>query len=310
MTELRAALTDYLELRRSLGFTLRRDAKLLIQFLDWLEGQDKHTITVADALVWVRLPENASPSWLRARMGPLRGFATYLHTLDPAVEVPAPGLFGGPPARAVPYLYSDTEIIMLIEQTASLSTALRRATIATLIGLLAVTGMRQGEVIALDDIDFDATRGLLVVRRGKAGKSRQIPLHPTTTAALKSYRTVRDRAFPKPVSEALLVSAAGTRLLSCNVGHAFRRMVRQAGLTARSPRCRPRPHDLRHTFAVATLLDWYRDGGDVAARLPLLSTYLGHVSPEHTYWYLHAAPELMAEAAGRLERYAAQGGRS
>ena len=309
MTELRAALTDYLELRRSLGFTLRRDAKLLIQFLDWLQGQDKHTITVADALAWVRLPENASPSWLWARMGPLRGFATYLHTLDPTVEIPPPGLFGGPPARAVPYLYSDSEIITLIEQTATLSTALRRNTIATLIGLLSVTGMRQGEVIALDDVDFDATRGLLLVRCGKAGKSRQIPLHPTTTTALKSYRTVRDQAFPKPVSEALLVSAAGTRLLSCNVGHAFKKNGPTGGATARSPQCRPRPHDLRHTFAVATLLDWYRDDGDVAARLPLLSTYLGHVSPEHTYWYLHAAPELMAEAAGRLERHAAQGGR-
>lgn len=309
MTELRAALTDYLELRRSLGFSLRRDAKLLIQFLEWLEGQNKHTITVADALAWACLPQNASPTWLRARMGPLRGFATYLHTLDPTVEVPPPGLFGGPPARAVPYLYSGAEIITLIEQTASLSTPLRRATIATLIGLLAVTGMRQGEAIALDDTDFDATIGLLVVHCSKARKSRQIPLHPTTTAALNTYRAVRDETFPKPVSEALLVSAAGTRLLSSNVGYVFRKMVRQAGLTARSPRCRPRPHDLRHTFAVATLLDWYRDGGDVAARLPLLSTYLGHVSPEHTYWYLHAAPELMAEAAGRIEQHAAQGGR-
>jgi integrase len=120
-------------------------------------------------------------------------------------------------------------------------------------------------------------------------------------AALVAYRHLRDEVFPLPASTALLVSGAGTRLLNYNVGQTFAKLARRAGLTPRSPACRPRPHDLRHSFAVRTLLAWYRDGGDVAARLPLLSTYFGHVAPANTYWYLTAAPELMAEAAGRLE---------
>jgi integrase len=197
-------------------------------------------------------------------------------------------------------LYSDADIAAVMAQTARL-TPLRRETIRTLIGVLAVTGMRLGEVIGLDDNDFDPDTGLLVVRNAKFNKQRQIPLHPSTVAAVLAYRHLRDQWFPQAVSPALLVSNAGTRLLNYNVGQTFAKLVRQAGLTPRSPACRPRPHDLRHTLAVRTLLRWYRDGGDVAARLPLLSTYLGHVSPANTYWYLSAAPELLAEAAARLE---------
>lgn len=161
--------------------------------------------------------------------------------------------------------------------------------------------MRIGEVIGLDDEDFDAEHGLLIVRAAKLGKWRQIPLHPSTATALEGYRRLRDQQFPRPVSCALLVSTTGSRLLYYNVSQTFTTLVRRAGLTSRSGSSRPRPHDLRHTFAVRTLLDWCRDGGDVAARMPLLSTYLGHVEPANTYWYLQASPELMAEAARRLD---------
>jgi integrase len=155
-------------------------------------------------------------------------------------------------------------------------------------------------VVALDDEDFDTSRGLLLVRHAKLGRHRLLPLHHTTAAALLAYRQLRDQHFSRPVSEALLVSDAGTRLLYYNVGQTFAKLARRAGLTARSGNCRPRPHDLRHSFAVATLLDWCRDGGEIAARMPLLSAYLGHTAPAHTYWYLQAAPELLAEAARRL----------
>jgi integrase/recombinase XerD len=295
-------LADYLALRRSLGFKLERDAKLLAQFITWLDEQDKHTVAVIDVVAWVRLPVAASPSWLRMRMRAVRGFVTYLHTLDPAVEIPPPGLVRGPVRRAVPYLYSDADIAALFAQVEHLQSPLRRATIQTFIGLLVVTGMRLGEVTGLDDADFDPAGGLLLVRRAKFNKSRLIPLHASTTAALQSYRRLRDEVFARRVSQALLVSTAGTRLLNFNVGQTFAKLVRRAGLTPRSTSCRPRPHDLRHSFAVTTLLEWYRDGGDVAARLPLLSTYLGHVAPANTYWYLHAAPELLVEAARRLEQ--------
>jgi integrase len=301
MTALRSALADYLDLRRSLGFSLQRDAKLLAQFITYLDEQHTDMVTTAAAVAWASLPAGASPGWLGFRMRVVRGFVSYLHTLDPAVEVPPPGLLAGRGRRAVPYLYSDTEIATLFTEAEYLRTPLRTATMQTLIGLLAVTGMRIGEAISVDDNDFDAQHGLIVVRHAKLGKSRQVPLHLSTVRALVTYQRLRDECCPHPASEALLVSAAGNRLLSYNVGQTFAKLVRRAGLTARSPSCRPRPHDLRHSFAVHTLLDWYRDGNDIAARLPLLSTYLGHVAPANTYWYLQAAPELMAEAARRLD---------
>jgi integrase/recombinase XerD len=300
MTGLREALAGYLDLRRSLGFKLERDAKLLDQFITYLDDRGSRKVAVADALAWASLPAGGSPGWLRMRMTVVRGFAAYLATLDPDTEVPPGSLLPGGPRRAVPYLYSAADITALLAQAGQLKTPLRRATIKTLIGLMAVTGMRGGEVVALDDEDFETGRGLLLVRGAKLGKQRLLPLHPTSVAALLAYRQLRDRQFPRPASEALLVSGAGTRLLYYNVGQTFARLARQAGLTARSGDCRPRPHDLRHSFAVATLLDWCRDDADVAARMPLLSAYLGHAAPAHTYWYLHAAPELLAEAARRL----------
>jgi len=230
----------------------------------------------------------------------VRGFASYLQTTDPDAEIPPPGLLPGGPCRAVPYLYSPDDIGALLNQAGQLKTPLRQETLKTLISLMAVTGMRGGEVVALDDDDFDADRGLLLVRHAKLGKHRLLPLHPTTVTALAAYRQLRDQRFPRPRSEALLVSGAGTRLLYYNVGQTFARLARRAGLAARSGGCRPRPHDLRHSFAVGTLLDWCRDDADIAARLPLLSAYLGHTAPAHTYWYLQASPELLSEAARRL----------
>jgi integrase/recombinase XerD len=300
MTGLRPALAGYLDLRRGLGFKLDRDAKLLDQFITYLEDRGTGTVPVTGALAWATLPAGGSPGWLRMRMTVVRGFAAYLATLDPSAEVPPASLLPGGTHRAVPYLYSPADIAALFAQAGGLKTPLRRATIKTLIGLMAVTGMRGGEVVALDDEDFDAGRGLLLVRHAKLGKHRLLPLHPTTVTAVQDYRQLRDQRVRRPASPALLVSGAGTRLLYYNVGVTFARLARRAGLAGRSGGCRPRPHDLRHSFAVATLLDWCRDGGDIAARMPLLSSYLGHADPAGTYWYLHAAPELLAEAARRL----------
>jgi integrase/recombinase XerD len=285
MTGLREALAGYLDLRRGLGFKLARDEKLLEQFIGWLEDRGTTTVTVADALAWATLPAGASPGWLRMRITVVRGFAAYLATLDPSAEVPPASLLPGGSRRAVPYLYSAADITALMAQAARLRTPLRPATLQTLIGLLAVTGMRIGEVIALGDGDFDPGQGMLLVRHAKLGKHRLIPLHPSTVTAVQDYQRLRDQVFPRPASEALLVSAAGTRLLHDNVSVTFTRLARRAGLAARPGGSRPRIHDLRHSFAVATLLDWCRDGGEVAARMPLLSAYLGHADPAGTYWY-------------------------
>jgi integrase len=200
-------------------------------------------------------------------------------------------------------LYSDDDIAALIAATSSLHTPLRRATFATLIRLLVVTGIRVGEAIALDRGDVDLAAGRLVVRHGKFGKTRELALHPTTVEALRRYQRLRDRTAPVTGTSALLVSTAGTRLLYCNVHHAFHRLVAQAGLAPRSGSCRPRIHDLRHSFAVAAMLDAYAAGQDGQTRLTLLSTWLGHVHPGSTYWYLSASPELMALAGQRLEAH-------
>ncbi len=306
---LRAALTDYLTLRRSMGFTLTRAGQLLASYVTWLDQQGKDVITVDNAVTWVRLsPVPAGSPGLGGRMNAVRGFAGYLHAIDPVHEVIPPGLMPSHRQRAVPYLYSDTDIAAIMAGAQHLKTPFRRATIATVVGLLAVTGMRIGEVIGLDDTDFHPTDSLLTVRHTKLGKQRLLPLHPSTVAAIQNYRRERDREFPHPVSTALLVSGAGTPLMKGRVEKTFAALVKSAGLQSRPQCSRPRPHDLRHSFAVRTLLDWYRDGGDIDVRMPLLSTYLGHVAPANTYWYLTGSPELFAEAARRLETYAADGG--
>lgn len=304
---LRDQLTDYLTLRRALGYRLQRPEKLLNQFLAHLEHHDETVVTVAAALDWAQLPADAAAGWWAYRLCVVRGFATYLHAIDPAHEVPASDLLPQRPQRANPYLYSDAEIATLIAATARLHTPLRRATFATLIGLLAVTGMRIGEAISLDRGDIDLAGGRITIRFGKFGKTRELALHPSTIEALNTYRRLRDRSAPRAGTSAFFVSTAGTRLIYCNVHHAFHRLVQLAGLTPRSASCRPRIHDLRHTFAVKTMLDAYADGQDGQTRLTLLSTWLGHVHPRHTYWYLSAAPELMALAGQRLEAHLAGG---
>lgn len=302
MIALRPALDDYLSVRRALGYKLHRAEKLLADFIDFVEGLGADRVTVDLAISWATQPAGADTSWWAGRLSVVRGFATYLHTLDATTEVPPPDLMPRRSHRAVPYLYSDQDIAALVNAAEGLSSPLRVLTYQTLIPLLAVTGMRIGEAIRLDRSDFDLRAGVLTVRVSKFGKSRELPLHVSTVEALRSYLRRRDRLAARPEAPSLFISTAGTRLLYCNVQWTFRRLVHHAGLMARSTQCRPRLHDLRHSFAVRTLIDAYRADANVAVRLPLLSTYLGHVHPAGTYWYLSAAPELLALAGQRLER--------
>jgi integrase len=300
------ALADYLALRRALGYRLVRPEKLLGQFLNYLHDAGLDVVTVDAALDWAQLPARGQgSSWWAYRLSVVRGFATYLHGLDPAHEVPATDLLPTRPQRAVPYLYSQSQVAALIAATGSLRNCLRQGTFATLIGLLAVTGMRIGEAIALDRGDVDLKGGLLLIRHGKFDKTRELALHPSTVVALSEYQQLRDQAVTVTETPAFFVSMAGTRLLYCNVHHTFHRLVARAGLEPRSVPCRPRIHDLRHTFAVEAMQHAYAAGEDGQTRLTLLSTWLGHVHPGSTYWYLSASPELMALAGQRLEAHLA-----
>ncbi len=303
MSLLRAHLADYLAVRRALGYRLARQEQLLGQFLDELDIQGVELITTADALAWATkspLAVHSHPKRLRA----IRGFAKYLRSIEVPVEVPASDLLPERRRRAVPYLYSDAEIAALIDAAGTLPTPHRVATFRTLIGLLAVTGMRRGEAIALDRNDFNPTTGVITIRAGKFGKSRELPLHPSTVTALSSHLRRPDRLRSAgPDATALLVRDDGRRLSESTVNHTFHALTLLAGLRPRSAECRPRLHDLRHTMAVRTLLDAYRCGAPIGPRLVSLSTYLGHSDPSFTYWYLDAAPELMALATERLEQH-------
>jgi integrase len=306
MSALAEHVENYLRVRRALGFKLVGEGRLLAEFVAFADAAGHGTVTTSVALEWARLPRSASPNYLSRRLRAVRGFARYLKALDPACEVPPLELLPASKQRPAPYLFSDGEILALMAAARRLRPPLRAATFQTLIGLLACTGLRIGEAIRLDRGDIDHQRNLITVVESKFGKSRELAVHATTTAALRAYLARRDRPVPVEPTEALFTSATGTRLTYCNVHLAFKRIVAHAGLVPRSTVCRPRPHDLRHAFAVDTLLDAYRhDGGDgqhIQARIALLCTYLGHVNPGSTYWYLQAAPELLALAADRLER--------
>jgi integrase len=300
MSTLSKHLADYLAMRRALGFKLQRPAGLLAEFVAYLDQAGAERVTTQHALCWATLPDGADRAWHGARLAAVRPFARYLATIEAGTEVPPAGLLPARAARATPYLYSPAQIDALIAAASKARWPLVDATYRSLIGLLAVTGMRVGEAIGLDRDDLDLAAGIVTVRQGKFGKSRQLPLHCSTVTALQAYAVARDRRHRHPRTAAWFVSGVGTRLIYQNVHYRFHRLIRVAGLVPRSPSCRPRIHDLRHTFAVNTLLGWYRTGADVQAKLPLLSTWLGHVHPGCTYWYLTATPQLLTLAADRL----------
>jgi integrase len=302
MTAWRQALADYLAVRRALGHKLERAGTLLAQFVSYLEATNTKCLDTSIALAWATQPVASSRTWWSHRLSIARGFAAHLHAVDPTHEVPPTDLLPSRPRRATPYLYSEEDIGRLIAACATLRTPHRVATYQTLIGLLATTGMRVGEAVALDRSDLERVPGLLTVRQGKFGKSRQLPLQPSTVRALAAYLSRGDRPRAAVGTPALLVSAAGSRLLYSNIQRTFRWLVHHASLQPRSDACRPKLHSLRHSFAVHTILDGYRDGGDPGTRLPLLATYLAHVDPGNTYYYLTAAPELLALVCRRLER--------
>ena len=298
MSDLRHAVTDYLAIRRALGFQLRGYDRLLGDLVDDLQRAEASTLTIELAVAWASKPAGARPFRWKTRLSIARGFARYLQTIDPATQIPPSNLLAYRRARPAPYLYSAAELDALLDATDTLRSPLRAATYRTLLGLLAVTGMRVGEAIALDRDDVDLREWRLAIREAKRD-TRQLPLHPTTVAALHAYARRRDQLCRVPAAPSFFVSTAGTRLIYECVRETFIKLRRVAGLE-RTSRPGPRIHDLRHSFAVQTLLGWHRAGIDVAAQLPLLSAWLGHRHPASTYYYLQAAPELLALAAERL----------
>ena len=299
---LRAALADYLRVRRRLGFEMPQDGRLLERFVEFLEQAGAERITTELALRWARMPVHAHPHRWRQRLSVVRGFARYLATIDPASEVPSKDLLPGTRQRLAPHIYTEQEIAALMAAAGRLRPLLRAARHQTLIGLLAVTGMRPGEALALDRQDINLRHGVVHVRAGKQKKQREVPLHPSTITALRNYARLRDARFPEPSTPAFFIGARGRRMPRQELNRTFTQLVREVGLEGRGARAKPRPHDLRHALAVHTLLDWHEAGEDIDRRMPLLSASLGHVDPASTYWYWEAVPELLQLISRRLEQ--------
>jgi integrase len=302
MSALEQALRDYLRLRRLLGHELAEAGWLLPGFVAYLDEQGVQTVTIQAALAWAQ--ESATDRVTTVgprRMTAVRGFARYLTGIDAATEVPPLGLMPHRQRWRPPFIYSSTDIQQVMAQARhAFVPSLRAATYETLIGLLAVSGLRIGEAIKLDRGDIDWAEGVLLIRESKFGKSRLVPLDPSTMRALGRYARLRDDLQPQPMEPSFFVSGTRKRLLYAVVSQTFRQLINETGIGAQAP-SPPRLHDLRHSFAVRVLLGWYRADQDVQAKIPALSTYLGHREPSSTYWYLSAAPELLALAAARQQ---------
>ena len=294
---------EYLRARRALGVKLERHGRLLPELIDYLESAGASTVTRELAISWARLPAGAHPQHWAARLSIARGFAAYLQTIDPSTEIPPAGVFAVRYQRPTPYLWSERDIRRLLEASRALQPPLKAASYEALLGLLAVTGMRLGEAIALEPGDVDLDNGVITIRAhtAKLERARLVPLHPTTVQALARYVNARARLCPKPRSNTFFLSGTGTRLDRSAVAKTLRTITTTLGL--RTDTTHPTAHQLRHSFAVSTLLDWQRSGAVIDEQIAVLSTYLGHIRPAETYWYLTATPELMQTAAQRLEQH-------
>lgn len=299
MSTLGLHVQEYLALRRSFGFTLEREEQLLANFVEYSESAGAKTLTSDLAIAWAKLPAAASANQWAKRLGVVRRFAAYLVTIDPATEVPPSGIFPTNRRRPAPYLFTERDVDRILQAARGLRSPLRAATHETLFGLLAVSGIRIGEAIGLARGDVDLESGVITIRHAKFDRTRLVPLHETTTTALSGYAATRDRLCPQPRADVFFCSSIGTALGRSGVDKTFRQITTALGL--RTATTHPRVHDLRHGFAVRTLINWQRQGVSIDAHLATLSGYLGHVAPSDTYWYLSAVPELMTLAAGRLE---------
>jgi integrase/recombinase XerD len=302
MSPLEAALVDYLRLRRSLGHKLADTERHLDRFVAYLDMIGADTVTLQATLTFVLDPDldPASTIPLR-RLTAVRGFARHLAASDPRTEIPPTGLVSYRARGRVPYLFTDDDLAALVRcARASTQSPFRADTLDTLIGLLAVTGMRVSEALNLDRDNIDWDAAVIRVRDSKFHKGRDVPVSASTIAALSAYLHSRNRQQQARHTTRLFVSLAGTPINYNNFGLTFRKAVTAAGIGADEP-SRPRIHDLRHGFAIRTVLGWYRAGLEVEALLPRLSTYLGHREPRFTYCYLSATPELLGQAAARLE---------
>lgn len=306
MSDLRDAMEQYLATRRALGFQLRQPEATLRRFVTFAEEQRVTYVTVDSMLAWAKTLSKIQASTRADWLATVRRFALWRSTADPRTEVPPENLLPARYRRKPPYIYKDEEVERIVRAAADLPSpaGLRGFTYATFFGLIAVTGVRMSEALALDQGDVDLEEGVLSIRRTKFGQSRLVPVHSTTCTALQRYAERRDRLLPKPATPGFFLAERGTRITQWSAAYNFAKVSQRIGLRdpirGRRHGRGPRVHDLRHRFAVRTLVTWYREGLDVEREIPKLATFLGHVHVNDTYWYLEAVPELLQLATDRF----------
>jgi integrase len=315
VSTLHASLDDYLELRRALGFKLKTTEWCLRGFVEFLDVEGATHITTELALRWARRPPNGEPFTWAQRLQRIRLFAAWYHARDPRTEVPDARLLTASVRRKPPFIFSEVQIANVVRAAEKLPCrrGIRSSTFSTIFGLIAVAGLRISEAVALDRGDVDLREGLLTIRDTKFGKTRLVPVSESTVAALRRYANRRDRALPALTTPAFFVSERGRRVTDWATRYNFAKASRAAGLRVPAEGFRlghgPRVHDLRHSFAARTMVDWYRAGVDVERELPKLSAYLGHAHVNDTYWYIEAVPELLRLASERVSGERARGRR-
>ena len=313
MSALSDRLQQYLDHRRQFGHNLASTAEVLRTFVKFATLSGAEWITTALFLSWQQRSKATSPATWSARLSLVRGFAIWLHAIDPRTEVPPAGLVRRPRQRPRPYIYTEEEIAGIVACAAQLRSpgGLRGSTLSTLFGLIAVTGMRLSEALGLDDRDVDLEQAVLLVRRGKGGRFRMLPIASSTAKQLGTYREARSR-LPGDGGAAFFVNDSGRRLSTTSAQAAFAQVGAMVGFRKAQPDGKrgygPRIHDLRHAMAVHTLIDWYRQGLDPNQEMIKLTTYLGHEKPAYTYWYIEAVPELMQLACERADQALGEGG--
>jgi integrase/recombinase XerD len=306
MKSLRNDVIDYLELRRSLGFKLKRDEQWLLDFADFMQRRRATRITTKLALAWTRQPKSKHPNYLADRLRAVRSFSRHHILTDPRTEIPPTDLLPRQRNTFQPHLYSREEIARLLaacQQRRRGAKPISRWARYAIFGLLSVTGMRVSEALNLDVEDVDLESGVLTIRNTKFGKSRLVPLHATTCGVLKLYLEQRNAFLAGRSAKPFFVSPLCGRIGHSCLHKSFIRMSRKLGLRGKSDATGPRLHDMRHTMAVEVLQQCYAKGADPERRLPALSTYLGHTLLDYTYWYLHQNPSLMKQAMTRLEHH-------
>ncbi len=307
MTPLTARLKQYIAVRRSLGYDLSFPERVLRRFAEFADSERADHITVDLFLRWKKHYGSANNHTWCTRLSMVRVFASWLQGFDLRTEVPPTGLISSKPRRTSPYIYTDDQVAEIVAEAGRLpsSYGLRGWTCSTLFGLIAVTGLRVSEAIGLDDKDVDLDEAVLSVRRGKNGKCRFVPIAPSAAERLMAYRAERNRILGTG-QVAFFLLENSERPGDCCARYNFARVCQRIGLRERQAFNKhgrgPRIHDLRHSFAVRTIMDWYRRGLDPDREMLKLSTYLGHTHPDHTYWYIEAIPELLQLACERAER--------